>query len=421
MIRQSCGAVRWMDLLQAVAGQLVGRAGSGSHAFRAALAQDAGVSAEHWFLTGTGRAALHAFVSALGLGPDDEVLLPGYTCVVVPNVFRHLGLKVRYVDIGDGAVNPGIDQWMAAIGPRTRLLVVPHNFGVPTEGIARLRHAHPAVIVIEDAAHAWGSRFADGTPVGTHGHAAFFSFEYSKCLTTGIGGALLVNDSTWLPGVRSVLKAQHPMALAAEFKVLLTLAYHLMMATWPAPLAMTLAALARGPSRAAGLVAETPAAELRGDAQPDYLQALPDLLARVGRCQVLRGPALRQLRQRQASQYRECLSASPWLQVPALPDNAVLLRFPVRVQDAAQREHLISALAEAGIEPGLWFDDVVHPRGSLRHGYVDGACAAGEGLALTMVNLPMGLHAGLSSRQWALLRRLAAGPGPARAVPQTTC
>jgi dTDP-4-amino-4,6-dideoxygalactose transaminase len=405
MKRHTVSALRWCDLV----GTLWG-CGGAALALRQALTTALHRPPEALWLTGAGRGALHAFVRATQRQPDDEALLPGYTCVVVPNVFLHVGVSVRYVDIAADGVNPSPDAWAQAITPRTRWVVWPHNFGVPSAGIAALRARFPHVLFIEDAAHAWGSRHADGSLVGTHGHAAFFSFEYSKCLSTGLGGALLVNEPTLRPAVAEALAPQHALSVKTQVKVLMTLAYHLMLATWPSMLATGLTALLRAPSRALGLVAATRPAELSGHAQPDYLQALPDRLARLALPQLARMPQVLALRHQQARHYAEALAGSPWLTPLSAAEPATLLRFPLRVAHPAQRDALRAGLRALDIEPGVWFDDVVHPAGSLRHGYTEGDCPNGERLARCIVNLPLGLHARLSQRQWQGLRRLAQTP-----------
>ena len=428
MMRHTVSALRWRDLaaamlgsrpLGAVPADAAPRPGEGpaAHALRHALAHALGRPAEALWLTGAGRSALHAFVRATRLHPQDEALLPGYTCVVVPNVFLHLGVAVRYVDVAPGRVNPALADWVAAVTPRTRWLVLPHNFGVPSEAVAaELRARFPRLLIVEDAAHAWGSCHAQGAPVGTLGHAAFFSFEYSKCLTTGLGGALLVNEAALRPAVGQALAGGgHPLPAKAQAKVLLTLAYHLTQATWPGALAAGLTAVLRAPSRALGLVAATRPAELSGQAQPDYQQALPESLARLALPQLARMADVLALRRRQAQHWAQAVAGSPWLTLladvgPEAPPGAALLRLPLAVARPEQRPALPAGLRALGVEPGVWFDDVVHPAGSYRHGYTEGDCPHGERLARTIVNLPLGLHARLSPRQWQGLRRLAQQP-----------
>ena len=394
-------ALRWLDFPLATLQWLL-RGDVCLDEFRARFAASLGVEAGRIHLFGSGRAALHAYVDSLGLPPGAEVLLPGYTCAVVPNVFEHLDLAVRYVDIEPGGFNPSAVAIAAAIGPATRLVLLPHNFGLALNGIAGLRERFPNLIFVEDAAHAWGSRDADGRVVGTLGHAAFFSFEYSKPMSTGLGGALLVNEgaSTWRPPVR------HRPAASAVAKQALTLAWHRLVQTLPAPLLAGFKQALRAPSRRLGVVADTPAAELQGAARPDYQLGLHPWSAALGERQARRAAEVWASRRANAQTYDALLPAS--LRCPR-GEGDVLLRYPLRLPAGLDRTTLTAALAEDGIELGCWFDDVVHPRGSLRPGYTAGDCPVGEATANCVANLPLGLHARLGERQArALQARLSA-------------
>lgn len=391
-------ALRWVDFPAATLRWLL-RGPACLDDFRARFAASLGVEPGCVHLFGSGRAALHVYVDSLGLPAGAEVLLPGYTCAVVPNVFEHLGLAIRYVDIESGGFNPTADAIAAAIAPATRLVLLPHNFGLSLNGIAGLRRRFPQIVFVEDAAHAWGSRDAEGRPVGTLGHAAFFSFEYSKPLSTGLGGALLVNEAVpaWQPPARHVPPG------ASVARQALTLAWHRLVQAVPAPLLAGLKRWLRAPSRRFGVVAETPVAELQGAARPDYRLGLHPWSAALGACQVRRAPAVWAARQAQALAYDALLPASLR---PARGGGDVLLRYPLRLPAGLAREALGAALAAEGIELGCWFDDVVHPRGSLRPGYAAGDCPVGEATALCVANLPLGLHAQLSARQAGALRAL---------------
>lgn len=360
--------------------------------FRAAFAASLGVAPARVHLFGSGRAALHAYVASLDLPPGAEVLLPGYTCAVVPNVFEHLGLTMRYVDIAADGFNPDAQAIAAAIGPATRLVLLPHNFGLCLQGIAELRQRFAQVVFVEDAAHAWGSCDAQGRRVGTLAHAAFFSFEYSKPLSTGLGGALLVNDpaANWQP---PALQAPPAAAVARQAA---TLAWHRLVQALPVAALRSLKALLRGPSRRLNVVADTPAAELQGEARPDYRLGLHPWSAALGERQARRAAEVWAARRAQALAYDAVLPAT--LRAPHGPGD-VLLRYPLRLPAGLPREELAAQLAEVGIELGRWFDDVVHPRGSRRPGYVSGQCPVGEATADCIANLPLGLHARLDERQ----------------------
>ncbi|SFR88816.1 dTDP-4-amino-4,6-dideoxygalactose transaminase [Mitsuaria sp. PDC51] len=403
------GALRWRDLPVALWHWL--RRGTASlEDFRAAFARSLGLDPAvdgEVRLFGSGRAALHAFTASLDLPPGSEVLLPGYTCVVVPNVFMHLGLTVRYVDIARDDFNPTPDAISEAISDETRLVVVPHNFGLVTEGLDELRIQHPDVVFVEDAAHAWGSTDAVGRPVGTLGHAAFFSFEYSKPLTTGIGGALVIHHPPSRARFAARLPALRAPSTGTVLRQLLTLCWHRLTMSLPRPALSALTALLRAPSRMLGVVAKTPDSEVAGDTQPDYRAGLHPLSAAVGWTQARRFDAIHALRRAQAADFDALLTNLPGWEWPVRAPGAVLLRYPLLLPDAASRDAAVVALEAAGIVGGTWFDDVVHPRGSRRFGYTAGDCPQGERAARTVLNLPLGLHARLSASQRAAVRAIA--------------
>ncbi|MDY0744286.1 DegT/DnrJ/EryC1/StrS family aminotransferase [Paucibacter sp. R3-3] len=396
-------ALRWRDLPAALLHCLQRGVEGSRDDFRRAFARSLGVDADQVQLFGSGRAALHAFTASLKLPAGAEVLLPGYTCVVVPNVFMHLGLSVRYVDIEPGGFNPSAEAWSAAIAPATRLVVVPHNFGLVTEGLAALRRRHPGVVFVEDCAHAWGSADATGRLAGTLGDAAFFSFEYSKPLSCGIGGALV--------GPLAQVPELHTASNAAMLRQGLTLAWHRLTMSLPHAALQALVAVLRAPSRALGLVAKTPDSEVAGDSWPDYALALHPLGAALGWRQARRAVSLHALRVAQAAELDALLADAPTWRRPGRAAGTVLLRYPVLLPDAASRDTALRALEAAGIVGGTWFDDVVHPRGSFRFGYNAGDCPIGELAARTVLNLPLGLHARLDAAQREAVRRIAGGDG----------
>ncbi|MBB2484210.1 DegT/DnrJ/EryC1/StrS family aminotransferase [Mitsuaria sp. WAJ17] len=402
------GALRWWDFLTATLQATLDSEAS-LLKFRTAFATSLGLDAARVTLFGSGRSALHALVAGLALPPDAEVLLPGYTCVVVPNVFLHLGLPVRYVDIAPGNWNPDAEAIAQAITPRTALVVLPHNFGLCMAGVEALRERFPAVVFVEDAAHAWGSRDAHGRMAGTRAQAAFFSFEYSKPLTTGIGGALVLNDLALRARLARRLPVLRVPRRGQVLRQVLTLAWHRLSQNLPGGALRALASLLRWPARVMGAVARTPDTELSGDSAPDYSLGLSPWPAALGLQQARRAEAVWALRRRQVEVYDTLLAGAPGWMLPRHGKGEVLLRYPVRIDDAAQRAAVMRGLLALDIVPGVWFDDVVHPAGSLRYGYEAGACPQGEAAARAVLNLPLGLHADLSPRQQQGLRALAQG------------
>jgi dTDP-4-amino-4,6-dideoxygalactose transaminase len=149
-----------------------------------------------------GRVAFYHILKALGVGQGDEVILPAFTCVVVPSAIVYLGATPVYVDIDAATFNMNAAQLASKISPRTKIVVAQHTFGLPAP-MDEIRAAVAAsgraneIKIVEDAAHAFGSTYA-GQPVGTLGDAAFFSTQWSKPFTTGLGGIAVSRDTVGL-------------------------------------------------------------------------------------------------------------------------------------------------------------------------------------------------------------------------------
>jgi dTDP-4-amino-4,6-dideoxygalactose transaminase len=149
-------------------------------------------------LTHSCTAALEMIALLLELEPGDEVVMPSYTFVSTANAFALRGAVPVFVDIRPDTLNLDETKLEEAITPRTRAIVAVHYAGVPCEmdairGIA----ARHGIAVVEDAAQALMS-FYKGRPAGRLGDLAALSFHETKNVTSGEGGALLLNDSQWV-------------------------------------------------------------------------------------------------------------------------------------------------------------------------------------------------------------------------------
>ena len=135
------------------------------------------------FMFFKGRDALHAILRAANIGSGDQVLLPGYTCVVVPNAINYLGAEPVYVDIEDKTYNIDCDILENGAGSlwnpeQTKAIIVQHTYGIPCDMDRILEFAKKHnLFVIEDSCHALGSTWR-GQQVGSFGDAAFFSSQW---------------------------------------------------------------------------------------------------------------------------------------------------------------------------------------------------------------------------------------------------
>jgi dTDP-4-amino-4,6-dideoxygalactose transaminase len=138
--------------------------------------------------------ALEMCAVLLDVQPGDEVIMPSYTFSSTANAFLLRGATVVFVDIRPDTMNMDERAVERAITPRTKGIVVVHYAGVACEMDAILALAEKyGLFVVEDAAQGMMSTYK-GRPLGSIGHLGCYSFHETKNLTSGEGGALLIND-----------------------------------------------------------------------------------------------------------------------------------------------------------------------------------------------------------------------------------
>jgi len=150
--------------------------------------------AKHCLATASGTAALYTALGALDVGPGDEIIIPPYTFVATYNVVvLNYALPV-FVDSDLESFQIDAAKIDAAITPQTKAILPVHLGGYPADldQILAAGEKHK-VPVIEDACQAHLAEWR-GRKVGTWGLAGCFSFQASKNLNSGEGGAVLTDD-----------------------------------------------------------------------------------------------------------------------------------------------------------------------------------------------------------------------------------
>jgi dTDP-3-amino-3,4,6-trideoxy-alpha-D-glucose transaminase len=151
--------------------------------------------AEHCVGVASGLDALQLTLRALGIGPGDEVLVPGYTAVATWMAVSLTGARPVGVDVDPRTFTLDPALLDAALTPRTRALVPVHLCGRPADlgAIGAWAEAH-GVLLVEDACQAHGATW-EGRRAGSLGAAGAFSFYPTKNLgALGDGGAIVTGD-----------------------------------------------------------------------------------------------------------------------------------------------------------------------------------------------------------------------------------
>ncbi len=160
--------------------------------FAAAFAQYHGVP--HCTPTTSGTASLTLALLALGVGPGDEVLVPGLTWVACASAVLAIGAVPILVDIDHDSLAMSPAAAKEAVTDRTRAILVVHPFCTlaALDEFLELSRA-TAIPLIEDCSQAHGAAWR-GQRVGTMGAVGCFSMQQSKVLTSGEGGACITRD-----------------------------------------------------------------------------------------------------------------------------------------------------------------------------------------------------------------------------------
>lgn len=145
-------------------------------------------------LTCSGTSALELAAILLDLQPGDEVIVPSFTFVSTANAFLLRGATVRFADVAEDFPNIDVKSIEPLVTKKTKAVVPVHYAGVACnmEAIRNLADNHKFDI-IEDAAHSVAS-FYSGKPLGSFGKFGVLSFHETKNITSGEGGAILIND-----------------------------------------------------------------------------------------------------------------------------------------------------------------------------------------------------------------------------------
>jgi perosamine synthetase len=296
-------------LEQCIASNWVSSKGPFIEKFERAFAPEAGC--EFAVTCSSGTVALHLVLAALGLGPDDEVIVPAFTMIAVANTVRYTGAAVRLVDVEPATCNLDPALVEAAITPRTRAIVAVHTYGHPAamDQLRDIARAHD-LDLIEDAAEAHGAELA-GKRVGGLGLAGTFSFYANKIITTGEGGMVTTNDQQ----------------LAAMVRRLRDHAFHPKRHFW--------------------------------HEHVGFNYRMTNLQAAVGLAQTERMDSIVTARRRLREWYQERLEAIPGLQLPVELEDArsVFWMYGIRVAPAfgCGSDELRSRLARSGIETRSFF------------------------------------------------------------------
>ena len=304
----------------------------------------------------SGTAANHAALEAFGVGRGDEVITTPFTFAATATPVLMQGAEPRFVDIDPRTFNADPAAMVAAVGSRTKAVVLVDLFGLPVDpaGVATLRER--GVRVLEDACQAVGA-MRDGVRAGAIGEAASFSFYATKNIMTGEGGMLSTNDEKIAEAAKRF--RQHGQGARYEY---LSLGYNYRMT---------------------------------------------DLAAAIGRVQLGRLQQIETARRANAAFYDRELADIDGLTTPCVPAGAThayhqysILIDNEKTRNGADRDAVRASLAENGVGSGIYYPTPLHLHPLFAaFGYARGDFPVSERVASQILALP--IHPLLDAEQLA--------------------
>jgi perosamine synthetase len=178
------------------------------------------VNAKHAIPTSSGTSALHVSLVALGLQPDEEVIITSLTFIATANVVRYCNAYPVFMDVDDKTLCMDVEKvkdflekeciWSdgslinKSTRRRLRGMIPVHLYGhsVDMDPLLELARTYN-LFILEDATEALGSKYK-GKMAGTFGNASAFSFNGNKIITTGGGGMVTTDDSALAERIKSL-------------------------------------------------------------------------------------------------------------------------------------------------------------------------------------------------------------------------
>lgn len=339
------------------------------------------------FLTDSGRSAISLALHSAEIKSGDEVIVQGFTCVVVTNAILSVGATPIFVDIDDVYCTDPIDV-KQKITNKTKVIIVQHTFGFSAQiaEIKKIANEHN-IVIIEDCAHALGVKDKDDQIVGTVGDMAILSFGVDKIISSVRGGALVINNRKFVKPA----SAEYKTLTYKNFVDVIRHIMHIPVFSIAKPLysikiGKFILFLAKKIQITNTIVTKN---EKQGSItyHPYKLENIFSKLAYV-QLQTLEGSL--QHRKNVAAVYFKQLHSISQISMPVLDPYAAYLRFPICIPKPNQ---LRIYAKKKGIILGDWYNSVVAPNDcNISTIYTKGQCKQAELIASTIVNLPTNIH-----------------------------
>jgi perosamine synthetase len=345
---------------------------------------------EHAFAIDSARSALFVLLKELHLPGNSEVILPGFSCMVIANAVKWAGLKPVFVDCNKEDFNYDLTDLQKKITEKTKVVLVQHTFGFP-ENMQRIKEiCGRNIFIVEDLAHSLGG-ILESNKLGTFGDAAILTFGIEKVISSIRGGMIIIKDLDLAQRVRANISSRKPFpeynTSVALFGVILwrlfTPIYYL--GFGKVTLGKMLVFLAHKMGLMGNMIEDCEYDTCR----PKWLPSkMSPTLALLGLNQFKKLDRFNDHRIEIAGIYQKELGIN--YPTPETSKN-IFLRFPLTIE---KRDELLIEAKKEKIVLGDWYKTILYaPAKTLELlGYIPGSCPNAEYLSKRIINLPTNIN-----------------------------
>lgn len=326
--------------------------------YKIQIAQKLDAKPSQIFTYWKGRVGLYAILKSLNIKEGDEVIIPAFTCVVVPNAIIYLKAKPVYVDINAQTYNTTLSQVEHAVTTNTKAILIQNTFGLSSEVEEIARFAKQKnIITIEDCTHGFGGTY-NQKPNGTFADFSFFSSQWNKPFSTGIGGFIYVKNEQYIQSIKTVNEQLVQPSLKEV--TMLRFLYFIKNILITPKTYWTLIKLYRFLSKKGIVVGSSSGEEITSIKEPKgYFKSSSNFQAKKGIKQLNKLDQLINHRIENAKKINVFLIKHDKVSVnKSLYPNHSFLKFPVLVTN---RSEFKEAAEKANIKLGDWFVSPIHP------------------------------------------------------------
>ncbi len=339
------------------------------------------------YLTDSGRSALSLALRSANIKSGDEVIVQGFTCVVVTNAILSVGATPIFVDVDDRyCTDP--KEVSKKITKKTKAIIVQHSFGFAAD-IRELKQISQKnnIILIEDCAHALAAKTSSGEVLGSFGDMSIISFGVDKVISSVRGGALIVNNQELVSNIDTRYEVLEYKNITNLFRHLANiLIFSISKPLYNIYIGKIILYISKKLNITNKIITSK---EKNGEISYNVFK-LENILAHLAYDQLLNIDNNIKNRKQLAKIYYDELKDISQISMPKFDSNSVYLRFPIHI---ANPDKLHAYAKNRGIILGNWYNTVVAPSDcNISKIYTPNDCPKAESFSKTIINLPTNIN-----------------------------